>query len=157
MPASSHASSELSTASLIVVRRAFDGLSKPSRWRFLTKNSETEISRCFVARDSAVTRWAVLGSSFAGGGSSAGSSAPASFGFTASGGAFFDVALASTAGGAPSSKRSSWGRLTLPFFIAARAFATATASSSLRVLDKRGSLASHAEGTGQVRRRGKRR
>ena len=48
MPASSQASSELSTASLIVVRRAFEGLSKPSRWRFLTKNSETEISRCFV-------------------------------------------------------------------------------------------------------------
>src|SRR6266545_1031053 len=54
MPAFSQASSELSTASLIVVRSAFEGLSNPSRWRFLTKNSETEISRCFWASDSAV-------------------------------------------------------------------------------------------------------
>ena len=44
-PASSQASSELSTASLMVVRRALVGLSKPSRCRFLVKNSETEISR----------------------------------------------------------------------------------------------------------------
>ena len=56
MPASSQASSELSTASLIVVRRAFEGLSNPSRWRFLTKNSETEISRWPLASVSAVTR-----------------------------------------------------------------------------------------------------
>ena len=119
MPASSQASSELSTASLIVVRRAFEGLSKPRRWRFLTKNSETEISRCFVASDSAVTRWAALGSGVAGGGSSAESSAPASFGFPAAGGAFFAAALASAAGGAPSPKRSSWGRPALPFFVAA--------------------------------------
>ena len=56
MPASSQASSELSTASLMVVSSAFEGLSKPSRWRFLAKNSETEISRCFEASDSAVTR-----------------------------------------------------------------------------------------------------
>src|SRR5882672_8464250 len=46
MPASSAASSALSTASLTQVRRAFRGLSNPSRWRFLVKNSETEISRC---------------------------------------------------------------------------------------------------------------
>src|SRR3989454_2431620 len=45
MPASSAASSALSTASLTQVRSAFRGLSKPSRWRFLVKNSETEISR----------------------------------------------------------------------------------------------------------------
>jgi hypothetical protein len=30
---------------LIVVSNAFCGLSKPSKWRFLVKNSETEISR----------------------------------------------------------------------------------------------------------------
>src|SRR5580765_165796 len=46
MPASSAASSALSTASLTQVRSALRGLSKPSRWRFLVKNSETEISRC---------------------------------------------------------------------------------------------------------------
>src|SRR3990172_8148734 len=44
-PASSDASSALSTASLTQVRSALRGLSKPSRWRFLVKNSETEISR----------------------------------------------------------------------------------------------------------------
>ena len=53
-PASSHASSELSTASLIVVSRAFCGLSKPSKWRFFAKNSEIEISRCAEAIWSAV-------------------------------------------------------------------------------------------------------
>jgi len=52
MRASSAASSELSTSSLTVVSRAFAGLSKPSRWRFLAKNSETEISRCLRARRS---------------------------------------------------------------------------------------------------------
>ena len=56
MPASSQASSELSTASLMVVSSALEGLSKPSRWRFLVKNSEMEISRCFVAICSAVAR-----------------------------------------------------------------------------------------------------
>src|SRR5690348_3366235 len=45
MPASSQASSALSTASLTQVRSALRGLSKPSRCRFLVKNSETEISR----------------------------------------------------------------------------------------------------------------
>src|SRR5213594_3799639 len=45
MLASSDASSALSTASLTQVRSAFLGLSKPRRWRFLVKNSETEISR----------------------------------------------------------------------------------------------------------------
>src|SRR6266404_2741641 len=43
--ASSEASSALSTASLTQVRSALRGLSKPSRWRFLVKNSETEMSR----------------------------------------------------------------------------------------------------------------
>src|SRR5947207_14081756 len=55
MPASSQASSELSTASLTAVRRAFLGLSKPSRCLFFAKNSLTEMSRCFAAIDSAVT------------------------------------------------------------------------------------------------------
>src|SRR5215831_1777704 len=45
IPASSQASSALSTASLTQVKRALRGLSKPSRCRFLVKNSETEISR----------------------------------------------------------------------------------------------------------------
>src|SRR5262250_3663622 len=45
IPASSQASSALSTASFTQVRRALRGLSKPSRCRFLVKNSETEISR----------------------------------------------------------------------------------------------------------------
>src|SRR5258707_6746995 len=45
MPASSAASSALSTASLTQVRSALRGLLKPSRWRFFVKNSETEISR----------------------------------------------------------------------------------------------------------------
>src|SRR4029453_7722871 len=45
MPASSHASSALSTASLTQVRSALRGLSNPRRCRFLVKNSETEISR----------------------------------------------------------------------------------------------------------------
>ena len=54
MPASSQASSELSTASLTVVSSALRGLSNPSRWRFLAKNSETEISRWLAAIDSAV-------------------------------------------------------------------------------------------------------
>src|SRR6266581_2059673 len=45
MLASSDASSALSTASLTQVRSAFLGLSKPSRWRFLVKNSDTEMSR----------------------------------------------------------------------------------------------------------------
>ena len=56
MPASSQASSELSTASFTVVSRALRGLSKPSRWRFLAKNSLTEISRWAAAIDWAVAR-----------------------------------------------------------------------------------------------------
>src|SRR5262249_30426207 len=54
MPASSQASSELSTASFTAVRRAFLGLSKPSRCLFFAKNSLTDMSRCFAAMDSAV-------------------------------------------------------------------------------------------------------
>src|SRR5215475_8021162 len=45
IPASSQASSALSTASLTQVSSAFRGLSNPRRCRFLVKNSETEISR----------------------------------------------------------------------------------------------------------------
>ena len=56
MPASSHASRELSTASLTVVSKALRGLSNPRRWRFFAKNSETEISRCLVAIVSALER-----------------------------------------------------------------------------------------------------
>src|SRR3954449_11741526 len=60
IPASSHASSELSTASFTVVSSALRGLSKPSRWRFFAKNSETEISFCLAAIDSAVSRLPVV-------------------------------------------------------------------------------------------------
>src|SRR5262245_33722175 len=56
IPASSQASSELSTASLTVVNRALRGLSKPRRCRFLAKNSLTEMSRCLAAIVSAVAR-----------------------------------------------------------------------------------------------------
>ena len=58
IPASSQASRELSTPSLTVVSSAFDGLSKPSRCRFLAKNSETEMSRCCFARSLALDRLA---------------------------------------------------------------------------------------------------
>ena len=54
MPASSQASRALSTASLTVVSRALRGLSNPSRWRFLAKNSLTEMSRWLAAIDWAV-------------------------------------------------------------------------------------------------------
>src|SRR5689334_21992951 len=57
IPASSQASNELSTASFTAVSKALRGLSNPSKWRFFAKNSLTEISRCFAAMDSAVTRW----------------------------------------------------------------------------------------------------
>ena len=56
IPASSQASSELSTASFTVVSSALRGLSKPSKWRFFAKNSLTEMSRCLVAIASAVVR-----------------------------------------------------------------------------------------------------
>ena len=56
MPASSQASRALSTASLTVVSRALRGLSKPSRWRFLAKNSLTEMSRWLAAIEWAVAR-----------------------------------------------------------------------------------------------------
>src|SRR5213593_4306575 len=68
MPASSHASRALSTASFTVVKSALAGLSKPSRCRFLVKNSLTEISRCFSARSAAVSRTIFLGSGLDGGG-----------------------------------------------------------------------------------------
>ena len=55
-PASSQASRELSTPSLTVVSSAFEGLSNPSRWRFLAKNSETEMSLCRPAISLAVMR-----------------------------------------------------------------------------------------------------
>src|SRR5438093_11990860 len=45
IPASSQASSALSTASLTQVSSALRGLSNPRRCRFFVKNSETEISR----------------------------------------------------------------------------------------------------------------
>src|SRR5438477_8631998 len=55
IPASSQASSALSTASLTQVRSALRGLSNPRRWRFLVKNSATEISRCRAPISTAVT------------------------------------------------------------------------------------------------------
>ena len=57
MPASSQASRELSTASLMAVSSAFWGLSNPRRWRFFVKNSETEISLCRAAMDWASSRF----------------------------------------------------------------------------------------------------
>src|SRR5262245_5316302 len=56
IPASSQASSELSTASLTVVSSALRGLSNPSRCRFFAKNSLTAISFCLRAIVSAVSR-----------------------------------------------------------------------------------------------------
>ena len=56
MPASSQASSELSTASFTLVSSALRGESKPSRWRFLAKNSLTEMSRWPAASVWAVAR-----------------------------------------------------------------------------------------------------
>ena len=61
MLASSQASRALSTASLTVASIALRGLSKPRRWRFLAKNSLTEISRCSAAMVSAVARRRGLG------------------------------------------------------------------------------------------------
>src|SRR5215472_6121791 len=55
MPASSQASRALSTASFTQVKSDLRGLSKPSRWRFLVKNSETEISRWRAPISTAVT------------------------------------------------------------------------------------------------------
>src|ERR1019366_617803 len=99
MPASSQASSELSTASFTVVSSAFAGLSKPSRWRFLVKNSLTEISLCLVAIDSAVARrFGAGGSSTAGvlndGGSGGSGGAPCALA-TAFSFFCFDLAMAS--------------------------------------------------------------
>src|SRR5437870_2532519 len=55
IPASSQASSALSTPSLTQVSSAFRGLSNPRRCRLLVKNSETEISRWRAPISSAVT------------------------------------------------------------------------------------------------------
>src|SRR2546422_8069534 len=55
IPASSQASSALSTPSLTQVSSAFGGLSNPRRCRFLVKNWETEISRCRAPNSTAVT------------------------------------------------------------------------------------------------------
>ncbi len=160
MPASSQASSELSTASLMVVRSAFEGLSKPSRCRFLTKNSETEISRCFWASVSAVTRGAALdaGGGFAGGRVAGGglSGADAAFARPGFAGAGFSTGRDGGSGAAAGSpKRSSCERPPLrpgfarSFFFADCAFAKP--SPSLCALDKRGSVASHAGRPQRVR------
>ena len=58
--ASSHASRELSIPSLIVVSKAFLGLSNPSKCLFFVKNSLTEISLCFFARSLAVIFWSLF-------------------------------------------------------------------------------------------------
>src|SRR5439155_21751944 len=55
IPASSHASSALSAASLTQVSSALRGLSNPRRCRFLVKNSETEMSRWRAPISTAVT------------------------------------------------------------------------------------------------------
>src|SRR5262249_42746703 len=55
IPASSHASSALSTASFTQVKRALRGLSKPRRGRFLVENSEAEVSRWRAAISTAET------------------------------------------------------------------------------------------------------
>jgi len=52
--ASSQASKELSTASLMPMISAFDWESKPNMWRLRSKNSETDISFCFFASSSAI-------------------------------------------------------------------------------------------------------
>src|SRR5438552_18714001 len=70
IPASSQASSALSTASLTQVSSALRGLSKPRRCRFLVKNSETEISRWRAPISTAVS--VVLGGGAAGFGFGAG-------------------------------------------------------------------------------------
>ncbi len=58
------------------------GLSKPSRWRFLVKNSLTEMSRCREAIDSAVARrWGVAASA-PGSGAIAGGASFFGFGMT---------------------------------------------------------------------------
>ena len=64
MPASSQASSELSTASLMLVSKALVGLSNPNRCRFLVKNSLTEISLWLAAMLWAVARRRGLGWAF---------------------------------------------------------------------------------------------
>lgn len=56
IPASSQASSELSTASFTVVNNAFRGLSNPNRCLFFAKNSLTEISFCALAIDAESAR-----------------------------------------------------------------------------------------------------
>ncbi len=64
MPASSHASMELSTASLTTVSNAFLLLSKPRRCLFLSKNSATLMSRCFFASSSAVVYCVIISALF---------------------------------------------------------------------------------------------
>jgi len=54
MAASSHASSELSTASFTPMMSDFTCESNPRICRFLSKNSETDISFCFFASSSAI-------------------------------------------------------------------------------------------------------
>src|SRR5215831_6285157 len=70
MPASSQASSALSTASFTQVRRALRGLSKPSRCRFFVKNSATEISRWRAPISTAVTCCDGFAGAFVGGANS---------------------------------------------------------------------------------------
>src|SRR5262249_37991284 len=101
IPASSHASRALSTASLTHVSSALRGLSNPSRWRFLVKNSETEMSRWRAPISTAVTVaaglvTAGLAGAAAGAGSvrvpgAAGFGCAAAFGFAA---AVFEAAAA---------------------------------------------------------------
>src|SRR5687768_15257742 len=136
MPASSHASSELSTASLMVVRRALLGLSKPSRWRFLTKNSETEISRCFWPSASAVARRTGAGGAAGGGTSISGAGTTFATGAAALG-------FGSGLRGASASNSASCGRWTLRPFSAA-AFLTGDALPRSRSSPKNLHCSMHA-------------
>ena len=61
IPASSQASRELSTASLIPINNDFDLESKPRICLFFSKNSVTEISCCLVASLCAIAVFFSLG------------------------------------------------------------------------------------------------
>src|SRR5438132_2669027 len=104
IPASSQASSALSTPSLTQVSSAFRGLSNPRRCRFLVKNSETDISRWRAPISTAVT----VG--FGGGG---GGAAGFGFGFGA-GGLLFIPPIQTKSDAGTQGYSTLGGRVTLP-------------------------------------------
>jgi hypothetical protein len=83
---------------LVAVSSAFCGLSKPSRCRFFWKNSATEISRCRLPIDSAVSRRRAAAGGFVAGASPAGGAAASSDSGGAEAGADFDLAPRAGAG-----------------------------------------------------------